>query len=277
MDEVEHHHVDNNGVKIHYVTMGEGPLVVLIHGFPDFWYSWRHQMPILAEHYRVAAIDTRGYNDSDAPEGQENYDMPLLVSDVVAVIKDAGAEKATVIGHDWGGAIAWFTAMSAPELVERLVIINLPHPTALARELATNPDQQTASAYAVVFQQEGAHLMLTPDMLAAMPSGGNEEDKAIYTAMFEKANLEAMLHYYKQNYPKAPYEESPLPLPRVKAPVLQFHGLDDPALLPGGLNDTWKWLDNTLTLVTIPGASHWPHHDKPELITETLIDWLERN
>ena len=277
MDRVESHYADSDGVKIHYVTMGEGPLVVLVHGFPDFWYSWRHQMPALAENYRVAALDLRAFNESDAPEGQENYDMTLLVSDVLAVIRAEGAEKATVIGHDWGGAIAWFTAMNAPEVVERLVILNLPHPANLARELANNPEQQAASEYARMFQMEGAHALVTVDMLAGMPSGGDEDALALYKEALGKSSMEGMLHYYKQNYPKPPYEESAIPFPKVQAPVLQLHGLDDPALLPGGLDGTWNWLDNTLTLVTIPGASHWPHHDKPDLVTETILSWLERN
>jgi pimeloyl-ACP methyl ester carboxylesterase len=277
MDKVEHHHVDNDGVRIHYVTMGEGPLLVLVHGFPDFWYSWRNQLPALAEHYRVAALDLRGFNESAAPAGQENYDMTLLVSDVLAVIQAEGAEKATVIGHDWGGAIAWFTAMTAPAAVERLVILNLPHPSALARELANNPDQQAASEYARMFQMEGAHNMVTVDMIASMPAQGDEDALEIYKEALGKSDMEAMLNYYKQNYPRPPYEEAQQELPPVQAPVLQFHGLDDPALLSSGLDGTWNWIDNTLTLVTIPGAGHWPHLDRPELVNETILGWLERN
>ena len=102
-DEVEHGYADSNGVKIHYATIGEGPLVVMIHGFPDFWYSWRHQMEGLKDNYKVVAIDQRGYNLSDQPEGNSNYNMRYLVSDVAAVISHLGEEKATIVGHDWGG------------------------------------------------------------------------------------------------------------------------------------------------------------------------------
>src|SRR5271163_167586 len=108
---VENHFADHGGVKIHYVTMGKGPLIVMVHGFPDFWYTWRDQMEALAPNYRVAALDLRGYNLSDKPKGVENYAMPLLVGDVAAVIKDAGASSAIVIGHDWGGIISWTFAM----------------------------------------------------------------------------------------------------------------------------------------------------------------------
>ena len=140
MDRVDHHYADSDGVKIHYVTMGEGPLVVFIHGFPDFWYSWRYQMEGLSKDFRVAAMDTRGYNKSDKPEGQPNYAMALLVADVAAVVKSEGRETATIVGHDWGGAIAWSVAMMMPEMVDQLMIVNLPHMRGITRELEHNEE-----------------------------------------------------------------------------------------------------------------------------------------
>lgn len=115
---VEHGYADSNGVKIHYASLGKGPLVVMIHGFPDFWYSWRDQMEALSANYQVVAIDQRGYNLSDKPKGVENYDMMLLVGDVAAVIKHLGRDKAVIVGHDWGGIVAWTLAMARPDLVE---------------------------------------------------------------------------------------------------------------------------------------------------------------
>src|SRR5512145_3185421 len=114
---VTHGYADSSGVKIHYATIGKGPLVVMIHGFPDFWYTWRHQMDALADRFQVVAIDQRGYNLSDKPKGVESYDMALLIGDVVAVIKALGKEKATVVGHDWGGAVAWTLATVRPQVV----------------------------------------------------------------------------------------------------------------------------------------------------------------
>src|SRR3954453_1035088 len=136
---VKHGFADSNGVKIHYATMGSGPLVVMIHGFPDFWYTWRAQMEGLADKFQVVAIDQRGYNLSDKPEGRENYDMRLLVGDVIAVIRHFGKEKAIIVGHDWGGAVSWSLAMAAPQYVDKLIILNLPHLRGLSRELANNP------------------------------------------------------------------------------------------------------------------------------------------
>ncbi|MFT5351594.1 MAG: pimeloyl-ACP methyl ester carboxylesterase, partial [Gammaproteobacteria bacterium] len=123
MDDIKHGYADSNGVKIHYAEAGKGPLVVMIHGFPDFWYTWRHQMAGLKENYHVVAIDQRGYNLSDKPEGIESYDMSLLVSDVAAVIRHLGEEKATVVGHDWGGVVAWNVAFYMPQMVDKLVIL----------------------------------------------------------------------------------------------------------------------------------------------------------
>src|SRR6185369_10361166 len=135
---VEHGYADSGGVKIHYASLGKGPLIVMIHGFPDFWYSWRDQMEALSKDYQVVAIDQRGYNLSDKPKGVENYDLKLLVGHVAAVIKRLGRDRATIVGHDWGGMVAWQFAMSLPQMPETLVILDLPHPSGLLRELRIN-------------------------------------------------------------------------------------------------------------------------------------------
>ena len=267
-------HADSGGVKIHYATMGSGPLVVMIHGFPDFWYTWRNQMPELAKTHQVVAMDLRGYNLSDKPTGQANYDMKLLVGDVVAVVQHFKRGKAVIVGHDWGGAIAWSVAMYAPDVVEKLIVLNLPHPRGLMRELASNEKQQANSAYARKFQEEGAHKGVTPEGLAGWVP--NAADKVKYIEAFKRSDIEAMLHYYKQNYPRAPYRESAAPVPKVKAPVLLIHGLGDQYLLSGALNGVWEWLDNQLTLVTIPGAGHFVQHDAANTVTRTIASWLRQ-
>ena len=274
MDRVGHRYAENEGVRIHYVTAGSGPLVVMIHGFPDFWYSWRDQIAALEDTYRIAAVDLRGYNRSDKPEGVESYAMPLLVADIAAVIAAEGEESAVVAGHDWGGAIAWSLAMSRPELVSALVILNLPHPAGLRRELATNPDQQQSSAYAYAFQEADAHKALTAEGLAGWVT--DESARARYVEAFERSNFEAMLNYYKANFPSTSGAAETVAFPKVQCPVLMFHGLDDQALLPGALNGTWEWVERDLTLVTIPGAGHFVQQDASEIVSETMRDWLER-
>ena len=265
---------DSNGVKIHYATLGEGPLVVMIHGFPDYWYTWRHQMEGLADRFQVVAIDQRGYNLSDKPAGVASYDMKLLVGDVVAVIKHLGRDKAIVVGHDWGGVVAWSLAMNAPQLVDKLVILNLPHPRGLSRELANNPAQQKNSAYARRFQTEGAEKSLTAEGLSGWVR--DTAAKAKYIEAFKRSDFGAMLNYYKQNYPREPYVEDTSPLTRVQCSVLAIHGLADTALLAPALNNNWEYVDADYTLVTIPKAGHFVQADAAELVTKTIRGWLLR-
>jgi pimeloyl-ACP methyl ester carboxylesterase len=275
--------VDSNGVKIHFVAKGTGPLVILIHGIPDFWYSWRHQIPALAKHFHVVAIDLRGYNLSDRPRGVENYTMDKFVGDVDAVVNHFKQDKATLVGHDAGGWISWQYAMAYPDKTERLVILNLPHPGCLKRELANNPEQQKASAYARQYQEDGRALLpdgstvaLTPELMAEwvapILSQGNKAAKENYIEALGRLSIEGMVSFYQANYPRPPYKDETYP--QVKCPVLLFHGLNDQWLLPAALNDTWRWLDKDLTLVTVPKAGHWIHHDAADLVTQRMVRWL---
>jgi pimeloyl-ACP methyl ester carboxylesterase len=281
-DRVTHGYaVSEGGVKIHYASLGQGPLVVMIHGFPDFWYTWRHQMAALSKNFQVVAIDQRGYNLSDKPKGVENYDMRLLVGDVAAVVKHLKAERATIVGHDWGGVVAWQVAMAMPQMVERLIILNLPHPNGLLRELRSNPDQIKNSAYARNFQEKGPAdptvffgMPMTPQTLSGWVTDAAARKR--YVEAFEKSDFEAMLNYYKRNYPRAfGADLPPTPeMPKVKMPVLMFHGLGDQALNADGLSGTWKWLEKDLTLVTVPGAGHFVQQDAAEIVTSTMQWWL---
>ncbi len=275
-DKVEHHYADNDGVSIHYATIGSGPLVVMIHGFPDYWYSWHSQMEALSGSYTVAALDTRGYNLSDQPSGVENYELSILVEDVAAVVRDEGEESAIIIGHDWGGGIAWSFAAMKPEMTEKLIIMNLPHPRNLVRELARFEQQHENSVYARNFQQPNSHENLTADRLATALSRGDADLHAKYNEAFGRSSFDAMMNYYRANYPREPYTSGAfLELDEVQAPVLQFHGLNDTALLAEGVNNTWEHLAQDWTLVTLPNVSHWPHHDRPELINQTILSWLK--
>jgi epoxide hydrolase 4 len=271
---ITHGYADSNGVKIHYASLGSGPLVVMIHGFPDYWYSWRAQMEGLADRFQVVAIDQRGYNLSDKPAGVENYDMRLLVGDVIAVIRHFGKDKAIVVGHDWGGAVAWTLATNTPQYVERLIILNLPHLRGLNRELAHNPEQQKNSGYARNFQKEGSDKNLTPEGLAGWVK--DPEAKPKYVEAFKRSSFAAMMAYYQRNYPREPYQEDTSPVVKVKCPVLMIHGLKDTALLSGALNGNWDFVEQDLTLVSVPQAGHFVQADAPEFVTLTMRMWLLR-
>jgi len=278
--EAEHGFAQNGDVRIHYASLGEGPLVVMIHGFPDFWYSWRHQMEGLADHYQVVAIDQRGYNLSDKPAGQANYNMRHLVGDVAAVIRHLGAEKAIVVGHDWGGVVAWQFAFALPQMVDKLVILNLPHPNGMARELAGNPEQQQNSGYARTFIQGSPSDPdiffggpMTPQSLAGWVSDPGAREH--YLEAFGRSDFDAMLAYYKENYPRAEAGATqPPPAPQLSVPLLVFHGLEDTALHSDGLNNTWDWNDADTTIVAVPGAGHFVQQDAAGMVTDTLRWWL---
>ena len=276
--------VDSGDIKIHYVSLGkkENPLLVMVHGFPDFWYSWRAQMPALAKHFHVVAIDQRGYNLSGQPDGVENYKTEKLVGDLVAVVKHFGPGKAVIVGHDWGGMVAWTFAMTHPELTDRLIVLNLPHPRGLIREMMTNPQQQKNSQYARDFQKPDAAKHMSADLLTFWVK--DPEARQVYRSALKRSSMEGMLNYYKANYPRIPVDDKntrdakpPLPtIPNVKCSVLLIHGLKDQALLPGALNDTWNWLDKDLTLVTIPDAGHFVQQDAADLVTRSIVAWLNR-
>jgi pimeloyl-ACP methyl ester carboxylesterase len=267
----------NGPVKIHYVVEGKGPLVVMIHGFPDYWATWKPLMATLsAAGYRTAALDTRGYNLSDKPQGVAAYAMPNLIGDVAAVIAAEGQKDAIVIGHDWGAAIAWQTVLNRPELVNRLVILSVPHPAGMARELATNKDQQANSQYARNFQKDGSEKVLTAERLASM-ANRNPAEKAGYLEAFGRSDFAAMMNYYRANYPRIAPGDPPPPAvayPKIKVPVLVIHGMKDTALNAAGHAGTWNQVDADTTILMVPTAGHFVQHDAEALVDRTVKDWL---
>jgi pimeloyl-ACP methyl ester carboxylesterase len=260
-----------DGTKIHYMVSGKGPLVLAIHGFPDFSGSWDKLAPALNNAYRFVAIDTRGYNLSGQPTGVANYAMPKLVEDVQAVILAEGYSKATVIGHDWGAAIAWNYAFSHPETLERLVILSVPHPANMGRQLQAAPQN---SNYARNFQKEGSENSLTAEGLAGWVR--DPEAKAKYVEAFKRSSFAGMMNYYRANYPSAPEPGAPLPtFPKINVPVLVIHGMKDMALLSMGHNDTWDQVSKDTTILMAPDANHFVQHDAAELVNGTIRAWLD--
>jgi len=273
---IEDKYATNDGVKIHYVASGSGPLVVLIHGFPDFSGSWNELIPALNDSYRVVALDTRGYNLSDQPVGVENYAMPKLVADVDAVIKAEGRQKATVVGHDWGAAIAWNYAFAHMDKLDNLVILSVPHPTAFARELATNKQQQENSAYARNFQKEGSEKTLTAEGLAGWVQDPAMKPK--YVEAFKRSSFAAMMNYYRANYPSGTNSATalaPEKPPTVTVPLLVIHGMKDTALLASGHSGTWEYVSKDTTMLMVPTAGHFVQHDAAPLVDRTIRDWLD--
>ncbi len=272
-DRVEHHWALNDGVKIHYVTLGEGPVLLFVHGFPDFWYSWREQMHALSSDFKTVAMDTRGYNQSDKPKGVENYAMAVLVEDIDAVRRDLGVEKLTVVGHDWGGAQTWKYAMDHPERTERLVILNLTHPNGFAAVYANpTPEQKVNTAYARNFIEAPFDDDADASRFAAVGRRGGDVVFEHYQEAMARSYLDGMLNYYRANY--ADVSGGNLGVSQVQCPVLQFHGLTDTAVDKDGLRDTWNWIDSDYTLVALPGVGHWVQNEAAEVVTSTMRSWL---
>lgn len=275
--EPQDRYATHNGVKIHYVVDGQGPLVVMIHGFPDYWATWKPLMATLNRAgYRTAALDNRGYNLSDKPDGEAAYAMPNLVGDVAAVIEAEGQKNAIIVGHDWGAAISWQVVFTRPDLVNRLIIMSVPHPVGFAREMATNADQQKNSQYARNFQQPGFEKYLTAEGLAGWVKDPLE--KAGYVEAFKRSSLVGMLNYYRANYPKTTNDKDGLvaaKTPMINVPVLVIHGMKDKALNAAGHAGTWDHVSQDTTVLMIPSADHFVQHDAEALVNKTIRSWLD--
>ncbi len=280
----QHRDIITNGIRMHYVMQGEGPLIVLLHGFPEFWYSWRYQIPVLAEHgYTVVAPDLRGYNDTDKPH--TGYDVATLIRDVEGLIKGLGYKRAIVVGHDWGGVLAWAFAMRYPHMTERLIVMNAPHPQAMLRELRTLK-QLRKSWYVFAFQLPWLPEYLlnrnNANEIGRMLRGAAVQKEAFtreITAKYQEAMnkpgaMTAALNYYRQLFRSWP--QSAEKIPPITAPTLLIWGEQDIALgieLTMGLE---PWVDN-LQVKRIPDSGHWVQQEKPEQVNAFMQEFLQRS
>jgi pimeloyl-ACP methyl ester carboxylesterase len=285
----KHQYAVVNGVRLHYVTEGKGPLIVFLHGFPEFWYEWKDQLAEFSRDHQAVAPDMRGYNLSEKPADVETYQMTNLVEDVRALAEHLGYKKFTLVAHDWGGGVAWSFAIAHPEYLEKLVIINCPHPAILARELAENPAQQKASQYMLMFRSPQAEQMLSANNYAALVEAvlGDGLKTGVFTEADKQAYIEAWsqpgaltggLNYYRAAKLGPPEKDSDVPPPAsgtqiVKVPTLVIWGEKDTALLTGNLDGMDKFVPN-LTIQRIPDGSHWVIHEKPELVNGYIRDFV---
>lgn len=273
--DVKHHTVDNAGVKIHFVEKGSGPLIVMLHGFPDFWYSWYPVMEVLSKNYRVVAMDLRGYNKSDAPEEIEQYGYEYLMADLLKVIDFFADEKVTLIGHDWGAAIAWRFTMHHPERVDKLISLSIPHLKGTSIALAEST-RETGTNYTARFFQEGFDKNIT---LGWFTNWGVAEDlKPHYSEAFSRSDPKNMLKYYKANVSDPEQlkqtQVTEITYPDVNKPILIIQGLQDPFITAKGLNNNWEYNKGPTTIHVLPEGKHFLQHENPELITKVIVQWL---
>ncbi len=273
-------------VRLHVAEAGpaDGRPVVLLHGFPEFWWGWRHQMPALAAAgYRVVAPDQRGYHLSDKPRGLSAYSLDRLAEDVVALFDHLGVERAPLGGHDWGAAVAWWTAIRFPQRVERLAILNVPHPAVLRRALWTDAEQRRKSRYMAYFQlpwlperklaADGYRAFRAIFRRSSRPGVFRDADLDRYAAAAAcPGALTGMLAWYRAALRRPPRRPASL---RVEPPVLMLWGLEDVALGPA-LVDPSAAFCREVEVVRFPESGHWVLHDEPAAVNERLLAFLAR-
>jgi len=282
---LEHHDVPTNGVRLHVVQCGplDGPLVVLLHGFPEYWYSWREQLPALvAAGYRVWAPDQRGYNRSDKPVGVPAYGLPTLAADIVGLLDAAGRAQAAIVGHDWGAIVAWYLAANHASRVARTTIINVPHPNIGVANLWRVPDQLLRSWYIAFFQlprlperlfsrrnwQFGARMLVH----TSRPGTFSAAEVARYKAAWSRPGaITSMLNWYR-----ALIRPAASSWPRIRGPVQIIWGEQD-----AFLNKKFAALSlvqcEQATLHRFPQATHWVHLEEAPAVNKLLVRFLEAN
>ena len=286
MSELRHGYAELDTVRLHYVEAGEGPLVVLLHGFPEFWYAWRHQIDALAAAgFRVLAPDMRGYNLSSKPAGIPSYALSLLAADVRDLIAERGDDDdgALLAGHDWGGIVAWATAAAHPEAVKRLAILNMPHPRRMLEGLRT-VRQLRKSWYILFFQLPGVpERLLRARRFEALRGPFADAREGSYApsdidryveAWSQPGALTAMLNYYRAaGRARATRGQVSKPAP-VSAPALVIWGERDRHLGAELARPHAADVPHLERVERIPTASHWVAHDEPELVTRLLIEFF---
>ena len=272
------------GVTLRAVTAGpaDGPPVVLLHGFPEYWRGWRHQLgPLAAAGFRVVALDQRGYNLSGKPPRVADYALDILARDVVAVIDALGVGRAAVVGHDWGGIVGWRLGFAHPDRLSRLAILNAPHPNAMRVALASRLPQLARSWYAFAAQVPGLpeavarlsrHRLLSEGVRrSARPGAFTGKDLARYRRAWSRPGaFAAMVGWYRA---AARFRSPPPAGWRVRVPTLILWGDRDSAIVPELADDSAALCDD-VRLVRFPSATHWLAHEEPARVNEQLIRFL---
>ncbi|GGS62336.1 hydrolase [Planobispora rosea] len=284
-----HRSVHARGTRFHIVEAGEGPLVLLLHGFPQFWWTWRHQLVSLSTAgYRAVAVDLRGYGASDKPP--RGYDLPALAADAAGLIRALGETGATVVGHDWGGLVAWTMAVLDPKVVRRLVPVSAPHPLRLRSSLVSDPfGQLRASGHTLGFQLPILpERRLTADGAAQVgrfldqwsgPGWPGEEVSRTYREAFAIPNVSHCALEYHRWFTRSQLRPDGLRYARlmrteIETPTLQLHGALDGRVLPRTAQGSGFHVTAPYRWRLIEGAGHFPHEERPETFDTELLGWL---
>jgi pimeloyl-ACP methyl ester carboxylesterase len=287
---VSHGFADVGDVRLHYAECGTGDdLVILLHGFPEFWYSWRHQLPVLGERYHVVAPDMRGFNLSDKPAGIKNYRIDALVKDVLGLIKFFGKEKAAIVAHDWGAGVAWALAQRHPESVSRLVAMQVPPPAAWRANFTLR--QLRRSWYMFFFQlprlpewwasaNDFARVEKMYRETSVRPDSFTDADIAAYKeALRQPKALSSSLNYYRANVLKSLFRGGGIETPsegngRVRVPTLFIYGEQDVAIIPETVRGIGRFVDAPYRELRIHESGHWVQNEAVEKVNAALLDFL---
>jgi pimeloyl-ACP methyl ester carboxylesterase len=303
-DEIEEVYIETNGIKLHTVLIGSGSPIILLHGFPDFWYGWRDIMLGLKDEFRLVVPDLRGYNLSDKPKGIENYTLELLINDIKGISESLKLGKFYLVGHDWGGPIAWAFAGMFPELLEKLVLINGPHPLVIRDLIAKDDDQRKASSYIFEFlKPDSANKLMDNDFqllkavlnmdfqnLAGLLRGSGiddiseipkrekslskfDEDKYV-EAWSQPGAVNAGLDYYRASVTEQLIGNRWNG--EINVPTLVIHGMDDVALTPKILNGLEDYVKE-LKIVKVEDASHWVMVDAPDIVNSSIKKFISNS
>ncbi|KKK42136.1 hypothetical protein LCGC14_0564390 [marine sediment metagenome] len=300
-DEIEEVYIETNGIKLHTMLIGSGKPIILLHGFPDFWYGWKDIMLGLKKDFRLIVPDMRGYNLSDKPEGIQNYSLEFLIDDIKGLSESLNLGKFCLVGHDWGGPVAFAFAGKYPELLEKLILINGPHPLVIRDLIANDEEQRNASSYIFEFLKPNSAKKLmdndfktlkavmnmdflnlagllrgsTANNISELPkrekSLNKFDEKKYVEAWSQPGAINAGLDYYRASVTE--------PLiaggwdGKINVPTLVMHGMNDVALTPKILNGLDKYVKD-LKIVKIEGASHWVMVDAPEIVNSNIREFI---
>lgn len=281
------HFIATNGIKLHIQTDGpeNGPSVILLHGFPEFWYGWRRQIPALVKAgFRVIVPDQRGYNLSDKPRGVAAYDVDILARDVIGLLDHFGIQKARLVGHDWGAVVAWTVALQHPDRLEKLAILNVPHPDVMTRFVLGNSAQRKKSWYVFLFQLPFVEWMLSRNnfhnlarVLAGRKGSFTPEDILEYKKAWSQPRaLTGMLNWYRaivRRSLRGSWNPNKVTLRRVHVPTLMLWGKRDAALSHEMAQPSIELCERG-ELVTFERATHWVQHDAADEVNQKLIAFL---
>lgn len=277
-NEIEEKFIETNGIKLHTIIAGSGEPLILLHGFPDFWYGWKNVISGLKDEFKLIVPDMRGYNLSEKPEGIENYTLDILIEDIKGLSEKLGFNEFNLVGHDWGGMVSWALAEKYPEILKKLIVLNAPHPKIFRKLITKDNDQKKASGYIGRFIKEGENFLFENNFQALQLSVfGTAKNKKAFSEFDKEKYIEAWsqpgaltggVNYYRAN---RRYEEwSGI----INVPTLVIFGMKDMFVLPKVLEGLEDFIKD-LKIVRIENASHWVMHDDPELVNSSIQSFLK--